>query len=139
MQPLGRPYELVPLVTVARAVADVALDYERIGPIRAVLGEALRRKRCSVSELIAEYERGPRNRSRLFRLRGQGFAQAGREILVRGAAVFLGDLLFDDLALPILVQGRCGGGGGFLRSLPGCVGHRGAGSRSIGLGGLCGL
>ena len=68
VQPLGAPLELTPLASVARAVADAALEYRELGPIRAMLGSAVQRKHCSVPDLIAEYEDGPRNRSKLLRI-----------------------------------------------------------------------
>jgi hypothetical protein len=53
---------------VVRAVADHALDCRDLGAIRTVIGAAVQRRHCTVPELLAEYEAGPRNRSKLLRL-----------------------------------------------------------------------
>jgi hypothetical protein len=68
VQPLGAPYELTPLVPVVRAVADHALDCRDLGSVRAMVGAAVQRRHCTVPELLAEYEDGPRNRSKLLRI-----------------------------------------------------------------------
>lgn len=58
----GSSYGLLPVVPVARAVADAALDS---GPLRtvAMVTQAVQQGRCTVEELRLEYEAGPRNRS----------------------------------------------------------------------------
>ena len=60
--PLGSAYELVPVVSVARAVADAALETSPRRTLAMVTG-ALQKGRCTVEELRREYEAGPRNRS----------------------------------------------------------------------------
>lgn len=67
-QPPGAPYELLPLGSVARAVADHALQCHDIGALRTLVGSAVSRKHCTVPSLLAEYEAGPRNHSKLLRL-----------------------------------------------------------------------
>lgn len=68
VQPLGAPLELTPLTSLPRAVADTALDYRSPGPMRALVGAAVQRRRCSMAELIAEYEAGPRQHSKVLRI-----------------------------------------------------------------------
>ncbi len=67
-QPIGAPMELTPLVMLPRAVSDTALDCSDLGSVRALLGGAVQRGRCTVAQLLAEYETGPRNRSKLLRI-----------------------------------------------------------------------
>lgn len=68
MQPVGAPYELLPLVSVARAVADHGLWCDDLGALRTLIGTAVSRKTCAVPDLLAEYEAGPRNHSKLLRV-----------------------------------------------------------------------
>jgi hypothetical protein len=63
VQPLGSPYELTPVVEVARAVTDAALEYGELNAVRALVSVSLQRRRCTIDELVAEYRAGPRNRS----------------------------------------------------------------------------
>jgi very-short-patch-repair endonuclease len=44
----------------ARAVADLALERRRLDDVRALVAQAVRAQLCTVSELWAEYEAGPR-------------------------------------------------------------------------------
>jgi hypothetical protein len=67
-QPLGTPLELAPIVALPRAVADTAVECRDLASVRALLGSAVQRGRCTVPELLAEYEAGPRNGSRFLRL-----------------------------------------------------------------------
>jgi hypothetical protein len=55
------------VVSVARAVADTALQYRRLRPVRALVTSAVQRRRCSVPELIAEVDAAPRNNSAILR------------------------------------------------------------------------
>lgn len=68
VQPIGAPLELLPLAPLPRAVADTALDYRSLGPVRALVSAAVQRRHCAVPDLLEEYEHGPRNHSRLLRL-----------------------------------------------------------------------
>lgn len=56
-----------PRVPVARAVADHALNVRWLDDIRALVAEAVRRDMCSVAELAAELDAGPRHGSALLR------------------------------------------------------------------------
>lgn len=58
---------LTPVVTVARAVADAAVQYRDPGRVRALVTSAIQRHRCRVDDLVAELEAGPRNGSALLR------------------------------------------------------------------------
>ena len=60
--PLNGSYELLPVVGVARAVADASLLVGPRGAL-AMVTQAVQREKCSVEELRLEYESGPRNRS----------------------------------------------------------------------------
>lgn len=68
VQPLGAPLELLPLAGLARCVADAALDYRKLAPVRALVSAAVQRRQCAVPDLLAEYDLGPRNHSRPLRL-----------------------------------------------------------------------
>jgi hypothetical protein len=62
--------ELLPdarIAGVARAVADTALMYPSLAPVRALVTEAVQQQCCSVDELWTELESGPRNGSRWLR------------------------------------------------------------------------
>jgi hypothetical protein len=59
---------LVPVVGVARAVADTALDHRELSPVRALVTSAIQRRRCKLIDLVDELDSSPRNNSRLFRL-----------------------------------------------------------------------
>lgn len=52
---------------VARAVADTALFYRSLGPVRALVTSTVQRQLCTVEELVHEYDTGPRNDSRHLR------------------------------------------------------------------------
>jgi hypothetical protein len=67
LQPLNAPLELIPLVGIARAVTDTAFMCRDLGTVRALIGAALQRRACSLPELLAGYEAGPRGGSRLLR------------------------------------------------------------------------
>jgi hypothetical protein len=55
------------VASVARAVADTALSYRQLRPVRALVTSAIQKRRCSPQEMIAELESGPRNYSGLLR------------------------------------------------------------------------
>ena len=55
------------VVSVARAVADTALQYRRLRPVRALVTSAIQKRRCDPEGVIAELESGPRNHSGLLR------------------------------------------------------------------------
>ena len=50
-------------VPLGRAVADLALEKRRLDDVRALVGESVRKRLCTVDELVAELESGPRNGS----------------------------------------------------------------------------
>lgn len=60
-----RPYGEV--VHAARAIADTALQYRRFDPVRALVTSAIQREVCSIEDLVAELEDGPRNDSGFLR------------------------------------------------------------------------
>jgi hypothetical protein len=55
------------VVHTARAVADTALQYRRFRPVRALVTAAIQRGACTIADLVAELEGGPRNGSRWLR------------------------------------------------------------------------
>lgn len=61
-------YPLTPVVGVARAVADAALDYRRLAPVRAMVTSAVQRRACALTDLLAELDTCPRQRSAMLRL-----------------------------------------------------------------------
>ncbi len=54
-------------VPVARAVADLGLEFGRLDDVRALVAEAVRRGLCTIDELAAELRAGPRNHSGFLR------------------------------------------------------------------------
>jgi very-short-patch-repair endonuclease len=117
--PLARYREGVPLAPVPRAVADHVVRLRNPGQVQAVVAEAIQRRMCTVADLVAELEAGPRQGSKPFRdaLRDVGYgahsvpeARAGRllrragigsfeqnaEIHVRGRR-FVADFLWREL------------------------------------------
>jgi len=83
-----------PLAPVARAVADHVVTLRHLDTVQAVVAAAVQRGLCTVSDLAAELEAGPRRGSALFReaLRDVGYgahsvpeAKAGR--LLRSAGI----------------------------------------------------
>jgi hypothetical protein len=56
-----------PVVHAARALADNALQYRRLAPVRALVTSAVQQKKCEVDELVAEADAGPRNNSAMLR------------------------------------------------------------------------
>jgi hypothetical protein len=92
--PLARYREGVPLAPVPRAVADHVVRLRNPGQVQAVVAEAIQRRMCTVADLVAELEAGPRQGSKPFRdaLRDVGYgahsvpeARAGR--LLRRAGI----------------------------------------------------
>jgi very-short-patch-repair endonuclease len=57
----------IALATVARAVADHALALRYLDDLRAITARAIQRGRCSLEQLAAELDAGPRNGSALLR------------------------------------------------------------------------
>jgi hypothetical protein len=57
----------IPVVAAARAVAEAALDYRFLEPVRAMVTAAVQRELCTPAELAAELRAGPRNGSALLR------------------------------------------------------------------------
>ena len=98
-----------PVVHTARAVADTALQYTRLAPVRALVTSAVQKRRCEVEEVIAEVDNGPRNHSALLRravvdLRNgaRSVAEAEAIDMLRSSAV----PIFDANVLIITVSGR---------------------------------
>lgn len=83
--PLDGPYELLPVVGVARALADAALLEDRHRTL-AQVARAIQRKRCTVDELRVEYEAGPRNRSAGLRLAVNSVLDGARSVAEDRAA-----------------------------------------------------
>lgn len=88
----------LPLAPAARAVADQALEWQRLDRVQALVAEAVQRRLCTVTDLAAELEAGPRRGSRLFReaLRDVGYgacsvpeARAGRLLRAAGVTGFV--------------------------------------------------
>lgn len=73
--PLARYREGVPLAPVPRAVADHVVRLRNPGQVQAVVAEAIQRRMCTVADLVAELEAGPRQGSKPFRdaLRDVGY------------------------------------------------------------------
>ena len=74
----AHPYPLTPVVHVARAVTDAALQYQDLGSVRALVTASVQRRRCRVSDLLAEWPGVPRNNSRLLRLALADLADGAR-------------------------------------------------------------
>jgi hypothetical protein len=56
------------------------LQYRNLRPVRALMTSSVQRNRCTVEELIAEYESGPRNGSKLLRLALEDARNGARSI-----------------------------------------------------------
>jgi hypothetical protein len=68
MLPFAHPtLPYVPVVEAARAVADTALLYRRLAPVRALVTSSVQKGKCSLDGLAAELEACPRNGSGMFR------------------------------------------------------------------------
>ena len=52
-----------PVAAPARAVADTALQYRNLAPVRALVTSAVQRDICQIEDLLAEVHAGPRNGS----------------------------------------------------------------------------
>ena len=81
---------LVPVVAVARAVADTALDHRDLSAVRALVTSAVQRRACTLLELIGELDSGPRSRSRLLRLALHDAVGGARSAAEAAAAARLG-------------------------------------------------
>lgn len=55
------------VVSAPRAVADTALEYRGLDPVRALVTSSIQRGRCTPAGLAAELDQGPRGGSRWFR------------------------------------------------------------------------
>jgi hypothetical protein len=101
IRPTGRPYvaapylardgeySRVPVVNVARAVADTALEYRRLDPVRALTTSAIQRGLCSADDLISELDAGPRNDSAMLRKALADVLDGAHSIAEAEAAEFL--------------------------------------------------
>lgn len=81
----------------ARAVADHALQTARLDDVRALVAEVVRRRLCTIDDLLVELDAGPRNGSRNLRLaieevRGGAWsapeARAARLLTAAGVPLF---------------------------------------------------
>jgi hypothetical protein len=138
----GRPYlvettsahaglhPLTPVVPTARAIADAALTYSALGPVRAMVTSAVQRNACSLVELVRELDDGPQNGSYFLRraLRAAAFGAhseaeaAATDKLVRaevppfelnvpivderGAVIFVVDVLWRELRAALEIDSR---------------------------------
>ncbi len=105
-QPLGAPLELAPIAALPRAVTDTAIDCRDLASVRALLGSAVQRGRCTVPSLLAEYEAGPRNGSRFLRIALGDLRDGARSAAEARAARILAasDVPPFELNVPILDQ-----------------------------------
>jgi hypothetical protein len=104
-------HPLTPIVATERAVADTALDCSRLSEVRALVGFALVRRRCSLDALVRELDGLPRNRGAHLR-RAVGEALAGvRSAAEADAAARLARhprIPAFDLTVPVVAaRGRC--------------------------------
>jgi hypothetical protein len=113
----GRPphpepdLRFMPIVSAGRAVADTALSYRWPEPVRAMVTEAVQRGLCTVEELVAELDAGPRNGSANLRIAVEDVLGGARSIAEAVAADVLraGNLPLFELNVPILDEnGRLG-------------------------------
>lgn len=74
------------IASIARAVADTALQYRRLRPVRALVTSAVQQLRCSPEDVIAELESGPRNYSGLLR-RAVSDLRAGAKSIAEAEAI----------------------------------------------------
>lgn len=118
----------VQVAPAARAVADHALELHWLDDVRAVVCEAVQRGLARPEEIQAEYEAGPRNRSRHLRVAIEDLlddaasapeARAGRalrnarvgsfrqnvDLIVRGRRVVV-DVLFEDVSAVLEIDSR---------------------------------
>jgi hypothetical protein len=103
-EPIGAPLELLPVVTPPRAVADTALDCRDLGSVRALLSGAIQRRKCSITDLIAQYDDGPSNCSKLLRVALSDIRDGARSAAEATAAGRLarGDVPPFELNVPIV-------------------------------------
>ena len=103
LAPLDGPYELVPVVGVARALADAALHTDARRTL-AMVTQAVQRGRCSVADLCQEYEHGPRNRSAGLRQALDGVLDGARSVAEAQAAQRLtsGRIPMFELNVPVV-------------------------------------
>ena len=80
---------LVPVVSAARAVADTALRYHRIDPVRAMVAAAVQHGLCGLDQLGAELAACPRNGSALLRRTLGEIAEGARSAAEAQAADYL--------------------------------------------------
>lgn len=60
-------HSLMPVVAVSRAIADTALSYSALGPVRALVTSAVQRGSCALTDLVKELDEGPQNGSYFLR------------------------------------------------------------------------
>lgn len=79
-------HPLTPVVSPARAVADASTYFHRLDPVRAMVTGAVQRNRCTLEELLAELDTGPRNGSRFLRLALSDAVDGARSVAEAKAA-----------------------------------------------------
>ena len=77
---LDRTLPGVAVASIARAIADTALDYRRLEPVRAMVLQAVQRGLCTVDQLLAELDAAPRNGTGHLRLALRDAAGGARSI-----------------------------------------------------------
>jgi len=75
-----------PIVSAARAVADAALGYPSLAPVRALVTSAVQRAACELAELAVELEAGPQNGSYYLRRALQDTGYGARSVAEAEAA-----------------------------------------------------
>lgn len=69
---------LTPLVRPARAVADAALGFRTVPPVRALVAAAVQRRLCTLQDIATELDGGPRNGSAALRKAVQQLGDGAR-------------------------------------------------------------
>jgi hypothetical protein len=120
IRPTPRPYAtqllpaehptlaFAPVVPVARALADTALDHRRLDPVRAMVTSAVQRGLCRPDQLVAELEAGPRNRSALLRRALADVLNGAQSIAEAEAADVLRQARVADFELNVPIVDRTG-------------------------------
>lgn len=118
IRPTRRPYStsplpsvhptlaFVPVVWVPRAIADTALEYRTLPPVRALVTTAIQRGRCRPEALVAELETGPRNGSSTLRRAIEDVIDGARSIAEAEAVDYLRRVTVPafELNVPIIDQ-----------------------------------
>lgn len=99
---------MVPVVHIARAVADTALEYRRLEPVRALTTSTIQRGLCTPADLVAELDQGPRNRSALLRRALADVLDGARSIAEAEAADALRSAPVPSFELNVAIVDRSG-------------------------------